>query len=630
VEEEGMSQKIYEAEGFTFEFIPHDDPHKGVLSATGEDHGTYTAEISLPKHTSRNAYADEASELYGMDKTKLKRALNEICTKRQEEVAAAVQAYEDAEQPEPELLSEEAEELVATPGVLDRYAEKAASIQDVVKDRDALKLQTLGAVGAQLALLPNGKPAGANLILIAEPGRGKNYICDAVAVALPEEFYLSFESSSAKSFYYQAEEDPDVLKHHWLYPNEAEATDLLVEMLRPLLSGGRASHLTVNKTGEGRNAAQELRIEGPTSITIPTIRNKLDAQLQTRTLVAELPDYEGRVADHSRAVSRQLLPGNAEIDHTPQIRAWQAAFRSLTAHRRVVFDLDHEKFCFDSDEVSYGARLWANMLGLMLAHSWLEQRNRELIELSTGERAIAATPEDYEAAHRIFEATCERSIINLSETHRKILDAAYELKQEYGIAKGFSQRKLAEKAGVHHSTVGGNKAFLTKSAKLLRETEDGLLTLVADAEPSWWRKSDLLVGFPRPEQVWQWWGEAILPPAPKTTRHDRHTQDGGLEAHSNAENGGGLDARHPPTTTRQAETEGLQEGEDKEVAGGKTVLADASPDSENGLDKPQTNACGAVVGVADDFQDRDKKELERDALEDVRVLIAQDALEESQ
>jgi hypothetical protein len=385
--------------------------------------------------------------------------------------------------------------------------------------------------------------------------------------------------------------------------------------------------MTVNKSGEGRNAAQELRIEGPASITIPTVRNKLDAQLQTRTLVAELPDYEGRVAVHSQAVSRQLLSGNAGKDHTPQIRTWQAALRSLTAHRRVVFDLDRKEFCFDSDKVSYGARLWANVLGLMLAHAWLEQRNREIIELPTGERAIAATPEDYEAAYRIFAATCERSIVNLSETHRKILDAVYELKQEDDSAGGFSQRKIGDKAGVHHSTVGDNKAFLTKSAKLLREAEDGLLTLVADAEPSWWRKSDLLLGFPRPEQVWGWWREKGSPPAPKTTRHDRHTQEGGQEAHNNAENGGGHPTRHPPTTPRQAEIERHQEEENKVVAGRKTVLADHSPDGKNGLDKAQTNTRGAVVGAAGDFQDGDKAELERDALEDVRALLAKDAME---
>src|SRR5215204_1166573 len=153
-----MNQKTYEAEGFTFEFIPHGNPDKGVLSATGDDHQTYTAEISLTKPSSRNAYANEAAELYGMDTAQLKRGLNEICTLRLEEVAAAVQADEDVEQPQPEPLTEEAEKLVAVPGVLDRYVEAVASIWGVVKDRDALRLQTLVALGAQLAPLTNDKP----------------------------------------------------------------------------------------------------------------------------------------------------------------------------------------------------------------------------------------------------------------------------------------------------------------------------------------------------------------------------------------------------------------------------------------------------------------------------------------
>jgi hypothetical protein len=240
---------------------------------------------------------------------------------------------------------------------------------------------------------------------------------------LPEGFFMAFESASANSLYYRAETEPAVFAHRWLYPNEAEAVDQLVELIRPLLSGGKASHLTVNKTGEGRNAAQELTVEEPISVTIPTVRNKLDAQLQSRMLVAELEDYEGRVAEHSRAVSRQLLPDNAGEDHTPKVKAWQAALASLTVARRVIFPLEAEGFCFDSDEVSHGARLWTNVLGLMLAHAWLEQRNRKVLELETGGSAIVATPDDYEAAYCAFRATCERSVVNLSETHRKILDA---------------------------------------------------------------------------------------------------------------------------------------------------------------------------------------------------------------
>jgi hypothetical protein len=178
-------------------------------------------------------------------------------------------------------------------GVLDRYVEDAAAIRGAVGERPVLKLQTLIAFGAQLSPYPNGKPAGANFIITAEAGRGKNHVCDAVAAPLPEEFCLAFESASAKSLFYKAEHDPAILKHVWVYPNEGEATDQLVELFRPLLSG-KASHLTVNKDGDGRNASQELNVEGPASITIPTVRNKLDGQLQTRMLVAELADYESR------------------------------------------------------------------------------------------------------------------------------------------------------------------------------------------------------------------------------------------------------------------------------------------------------------------------------------------------
>jgi len=298
--------KSYEAEGFYFEFSPNGSPYVGALRATDQaQSGPYEAEVNLQKAGSRERYAKKAAELYGMDGSGLERALNEVCTRRSEEVAAAAQTESDEDQePEFGVAPEKAEALLASPGVLERYVEEVAKIRGVVRDRDALRLQTLVALGAQLAPLPNGKPPGANLILTAEAGRGKNYVCDATASMLPEGFYMAFESASAKSLYYRAETDPGVLTHRWIYPNEAEATDQLVELFRPLLSGGRASHLTVNKTGEGRNAAQELTIEGPVSVTIPTVRNKLDAQLQTRMLVAELPDYEGRVAEHSRAVSR--------------------------------------------------------------------------------------------------------------------------------------------------------------------------------------------------------------------------------------------------------------------------------------------------------------------------------------
>ncbi len=594
--------KLYEVEGFAFRFTPNGSPFTGVLATTAAGAGTYTAEANLNKAGSRKLYATEAAELYSMDVASLKRALNELALQRNYETDAAAEGTVEEREAAEEPLTEEAAALVAEPGVLSRYVEDIARIRGVVRDRGALRLQMLVAVGSQLAPLPNGKPAGANLILTAEAGRGKNYICDAVACGLPEDFYLAFESASAKSLYYQAEGNPAVLKHRWIYPNEAEATDELVEMFRPLLSGGKASHLTVNKTAEGRNASQKLSLEGPASVTIPTVRNKLDGQLQTRMLVAELQDYAGRVAEHSRAVSRQLLPDYAGEDHSPRLGEWRAALRSLTGLRRVVFPVGHEGFTFESDTVSHGARLWGNLLGLMAAHAWLEQKSRETRELSSGEYAIVATPEDYRAAYTIFQTTCERSVINLSDTHRRILDAVHELKEEASssggfTSDGFSQRKIAERANVHHSTVGEQRTFLTRSVKLLRETEGGALALVDDAEPSWWSKGEVLAGLPRPEQVRDWYEGRGESTSPASARQSRHPSEESHDADTYAEKGDGHSTRQQPAATRRPAAEEGSEG----LADAKPPVADRRPATQSGVDKPDAEHEEPLAGVAGGF-----------------------------
>jgi DNA primase len=455
------------------------------------------------------AALDDISEATKLKVGILKAAVEEEAQRRLMEVRGAARAESRAQA---DSLSQEAYAPLLESGVLDRYVKEAARIHGVVGDAEPMRLITLVAVGAQIELLPNRKPLGPSVMLIAEPGRGKNYLTDAVVGPLPPDWYLAFESASAASMYYQVESDPDFLTHRFVYPNEAEATDALVEFLRPMLSAGKAVRLTVNNTGpNGANQAQELEARGPITTVIPTVRNKLDEQLQTRLLVAELEDYEGRVKKHAQAFSRLLLPGYAVTDDTETVRKWRAALSSLTEVRRVVFPLDREGFALDNDGVSHGARLWANLLGLMCAHAWLEQHNREIMELPKGERAVVATPDDYEAAYGVFKATSQRTVVNLSETHRKILDAISELQQDDPTADGFPQRAIAEQAGVQQGTVSKHKAFLTMSAKLVRETDHGL-TLVSGAEPSWWAGHDLMQGFPSPAQVRSWWEEELSPP----------------------------------------------------------------------------------------------------------------------
>jgi len=272
------------------------------------------------------------------------------------------------------------------------------------------------------------------------------------------------------------------------------------------------------------------------------------------------------------------------------MRAWQTALRSLTGTRRVVFPLQHAEFCFDSNEVSHGARMWGNFLGLMLAHAWLEQRNRERVKLASGEEAIVATPEDYEAAYTVFKATCERSVVNLSDTHRKILTAVHALKQETGSTEGFSHRKIGDRARLHHSTVGEHRTYLVRSAKLLRETESGTLDLVADAEPSWWNDDDLLEGFPHPEKVWRWWKEEGRS-APESARQARQPDDEARKQLTDTEKSGGHSTRRPSATVRHAE-------ETCPVADREAAVADETPATESRVGKQHFNGAESVVGVA--------------------------------
>src|SRR5215208_3509794 len=203
-------------------------------------------------------------------------------------------------------------------------------MHNVRRDEKALELALLVALGAQFEPLPNGRPLGASILLTASAGRGKNHIVDAAVTPLPEEFYFAFEIASGQSLYYKADENPEFLKHTFAYPNEIEGAEPLWEFLRPMLSKGEAKKVVTAKDADGNMTTRTIVVEGPVTIAIPTIRNKTDEQLQTRLLVAELPDYPGRVKEHSSAVSAQLLPDAAAVDYSRKRWLWQERLRQLT------------------------------------------------------------------------------------------------------------------------------------------------------------------------------------------------------------------------------------------------------------------------------------------------------------
>jgi hypothetical protein len=258
--------------------------------------------------------------------------------------------------------------------------------------------------------------------------------------------------------------------------------------------------------------------------------------------------------------------------------------------------VDHPDFAFDDDQVSHGARLWANVLGLMSTNAWLEQNNRRIIELPSGERVIEATPDDYETAYRIFIEVCERTVINISDTHRKILDALHELHDESPVRNGFTTREIAKKAGCSPQTVSNNKTFLATSAKLIRETEDGI-SLLPGTDPEEWTSGNLTKGLPSPEKVRSWWGQQNPPPSPdgqKTSGQAGQRTVTVAKADTYAENsvqretGQGLDTSNPA------------KGIEPEENGHVQLLSNEPLNSENGISKPNMGREEGVSSASSD------------------------------
>jgi DNA primase len=468
--------------------------------------------LQIPERSERGAVVKEVASTPGLNRDIVQDAITEVEGRL---ITETPDHTEEEEIPEAELAP------LLEPGVLDRYASDAFKIKSVVGDEDkkVVKLLTCNAVEAQLEPLPTGKPVGGPVMLTGDSGRGKNFLADAAVCGLPEEWYLSFEAASATAFYYAAELDPTFLKHKFIYPNEAEAVDTVVEFLRPMFSQARAKKYVTNKNSDGSHVFQEIHVEGPITGVVPTTRNTLNRELQTRMLVCELENYEGRIKEHTAALSRQFSPDFVADPHGHMVPKWRAAFRSLTEVRKVVIPFgDHEGFKLSNEDISHGARLWGNLLGLMCAHAWLEQRNREIREVKGGARAVVTTAEDYEAAYDLIKDVGSRSIVNLGETHRKIVQAVHDLREEDTFdSDGYSVRAIAKKAGISPGTVSKNRTFLTKSAGLLYETESKRLQVVDDIDPALLESADVktaLEGFPDPSKVAEW---DTPPPAPGNT-----------------------------------------------------------------------------------------------------------------
>jgi hypothetical protein len=196
-------------------------------------------------------------------------------------------------------------------------------------------------------------------------------------------------------------------------------------------------------------------------------------------------------------------------------------------------------------------------------------------------------------------------VVNLSDTHRRILDAVYQLHQEdehrnYFRDNSWSQREIERRTRVPQSTISAQKSFLVKSLKLLVEDYDGKLRLAKDADPSWWRKEGVLDGLPKPRQVWAWWNGEDDPPDPETPDHPGHPPQDPEDRPGSGVNGdrgsSGQHSEAPGQPAEEPEHQGDRGGDQGDPH---------DPGQKNALDKRENSQEVALTGVIGGIESRE-------------------------
>ena len=424
--------KTYEAEGLTFEFTPNGSPFEGLLVATTPE-ATFSAAINLTKLRSRAAWAKGMSEDYGADVSLLKRALNEICTLRTEEVAAAEKAEQESQTGEesPEMGPERHEAAMRLLRSADLLEEAAADMERLghVGERATKKLALTCALSAK-----SGKPIQPSTH--AQSSAGKNALWDATLSLLPEEMVVRRSGLTAKALF-RTEAN---LEGAVLYLQEVAGSEDANYSIRVMQSDGRLEYEATEKAADGSMKNVVYRTEGPTVIVQTTTKNHLHPENETRVFpiyIDESEEQTGRIVESILKDAAGRGVGTAERGRVRE--RWHDAIRLLEAGLEVVLPYaERIEIPTSPIRIRRDAR---RLIDVVRVIAWLHQHGRARDEAGR----IVATEEDFHLALRLVSESLTRAWRTLTPAEEAVLSVIGELPDNLK-SRGFRRRDLKVKS----------------------------------------------------------------------------------------------------------------------------------------------------------------------------------------
>jgi hypothetical protein len=424
--------KPYEVDGFYFEFSANGSPYVGALRATDEaQSGPYEAEVNLQKAGSRERYARKAAELYDMDGPGLERALNEVCTRRSEEVAAAEQADSADENQEPIDIGterqERAIELLGRPDILEEAAQDMERLGHV-GERSTKKLALICALSAK-----SGRPIQPSTH--AQSSAGKNALWDAALSLFPEEMVVRRSGLTAKALF-RTEAN---LEGAVLYLQEVAGSEDANYSIRVMQSDGRLEYEATEKAPDGSMKNVVYRTEGPTVIVQTTTKNHLHPENETHVFpiyIDESEEQTGRIVESILKDAAGHGVGGAERELVRE--RWHDAIRLLESGLEVVVPYaERIEIPTSPIRIRRDAR---RLIDVVWVIAWLHQHGRRRDALGR----VIATEEDFHLALRLVSESLTRAWRTLAPAEETVLAVIDKLPDNLK-SRGFRRRDLKVK-----------------------------------------------------------------------------------------------------------------------------------------------------------------------------------------
>jgi hypothetical protein len=202
-----------------------------------------------------------------------------------------------------------------------------AAKEDILAEFDA-QLSELGVVGERrtakllyLALTSRllGRPV--SVVIKGPSSGGKSFVVESTLKFFPSDAFYALTAMSEKALAYSTEP----IRHRHLVIYEAAGLDSEIGsyLIRSLLSEGRLSYETVEKTKDGMTH-RRIEREGPTGLIVTTTSLKLHPENETRMLSLNVTDTREQTAAVFRALARDTESDLVDMSHWQALQTWLA------------------------------------------------------------------------------------------------------------------------------------------------------------------------------------------------------------------------------------------------------------------------------------------------------------------